>query len=59
MIEAADNEYGLPAPKGTQSKNPATTYGAESPQSEFDQYGYPKPINLKNEKIEENSSPKE
>jgi len=48
MIECADNEYGLPIKKDqNKQKNQITTiYGrdADSPLSEFDQYGYPKAI---------------
>ena len=48
MIDFADNEYGIPS-QNLKSNNKVTTmYGSDqdSHLSEFDQYGYPKSINL-------------
>ena len=63
MMECADNEYGLPIKKDqSKQKNQITTiYGrdGDSPLSEFDQYGYPKAIQLRKEKIEQNVEEKE
>ena len=63
MMESADNEYGLPIKKdqNKQKDQITTVYGrdGDSPLSEFDQYGYPKAIQLRKDKIEQNEEEKE
>ena len=56
MIESADNAYGMPIKKGAENNKIPGAYGgeADSPRSEFDQYGYPKPNTLRAKNLIDN-----